>query len=500
MEEEMKLERGIVSSGMLTMALIATLVSGSCNQSYSNTVNFKTENKEVQKVEGFNEALALQRVFRKIAETVMPATVNIYVESEVEVQNPFGQNPFFNDPFFRRFFEMPEMDEEQKRKMQAQGSGVIVSADGYIFSNHHVVKNATKITVLLADNREFKAKLVGADPETDVAILKIEGKDFPYAAIGDSDQVQVGDWAIAIGNPFGLAGTFTVGFVSAMGRPGMNSGFQSFIQSDTAVNPGNSGGPLVNIQGQVIGINTAIQSQSGGYQGISFAVPINTVLTVARQIIDKGTVERGFLGIYPDNLDETTRKHFKLSSKEGVIISRIVENSPAEKAGLQQGDIITKINGKDINDPAALQRMVGSLEPGSKITIEYLRNNSRKEVTVVLARRGEKVAEGNDRIPDKDQQGPDSGNFEFKGATFRNPSSQELQQNGAQYGVIVTDISSKSIFAGTLRPGEIIVSINNTRIKNMADLKLFADSNNSTRAFTLAIINRGYLYYRGVEK
>ncbi len=495
----MKTGKGFLSFGIITLALVATLISGSCNQSYSNSVNFKTENKEVQKVEGFTEVLNMQKVFRKIAETVMPATVNIYVESEVTVQNPYGQNPFFNDPFFRKFFEMPEMGEDQKRKMQAQGSGVIISPDGYIFSNHHVVKDATKITVMLADNREFKAKLVGVDPETDVAILKIDGKDLPYAAIGNSDDVQVGDWAIAIGNPFGLAGSFTVGFVSALGRPGMNSGFQSFIQSDTAVNPGNSGGPLVNIQGQVIGINTAIQSQSGGYQGISFAVPINTVITVAKQILEKGTVERGFLGIYPDNLDETTRKHFKLSNKEGIIISRVIENSPAQKAGLQQGDIITKINGKEINDPAALQRMVGSLEPNSKISIEYLRNNTRKEVSVILAKRGDKVADNDDTNanPGTDQ---DQSSFEFKGATFRAPSSQELSQNGAQYGVIVTDITGKSIFSGSLRPGEIVVGINNTRIKNMADLKLFADSNKSTSSFTIAIIYKGYLYYRGVER
>ncbi len=494
----MKLKRGLISSTLITLAITATLISGSCNSSYSNTVNFKKENKEVSKIEGLNDAISMQKVFRQIAETVMPATVNIYVESEVTVQNPYAQNPFFNDPFFKRFFDAPNMDEDQKRKMEAQGSGVIVSPDGYLFSNYHVVKNATKITVLLSDNREFKAKLIGTDPETDIAILKIEGKDFPYAAIGDSDEVQVGDWAIAIGNPFGLAGTFTVGFVSAMGRPGMMSGFQSFIQTDTAVNPGNSGGPLVNIQGQVIGINTAIQSRSGGFQGISFAVPINTVINVAKQIIEKGSVERGFLGIYPDQLDETTRKHFKLNPKEGVIVSKVVEHSPAEKSGIQQGDIITKINGKMINDPAELQRMVGSLEPQSKVNIEILRNNDRKEYTVTLSKRTEQKTAQNDDTNNDESPDP-SGSFQYKGVTFSSVSSQELNDNGASYGVKITDIDRNSPFAGSVRVGEILVGINNTRIKDIADLKLFADAHKNTKSFTLRIIYKGYLYYRGIE-
>lgn len=253
---------GKIMIAALFMVITGGIVFFSCTGIFSKSLNFVTENKDVLTNSGMDIAIKLQNVYRGVSKSLMPAVVNINVESEMTIQNPYGD--FFNDPFFRRFFgdEMPGGQKEYKRKLQAMGSGFIVTKNGYLFTNYHVVKDATKIVVILSDNRKFEAKVVGKDPETDIALLKINANNLPVVVVGDSSEIQVGDFVMAIGNPFGLSGTFTAGVVSYVGRPGM-TGFQKFIQTDVAVNPGNSGGPLVNIKGQVIGINAAIQSQTG---------------------------------------------------------------------------------------------------------------------------------------------------------------------------------------------------------------------------------------------
>lgn len=494
---------------IVVLGLFFTLQSGSCNNTYSksNRLKFKTKNVEVEKTDGIANVLSLQNVFRQIAKSTIPATVSISVESEVTVRNPMGDmfnDPFFrNDPNFKRFFGNP--GGEQKRKIQAQGSGVIFTKNGYIFSNHHVVDKATKIIITLADNRTFEAKLVGSDPETDIAILKIEADNLPYAALGESSEIEVGDLVVAIGNPFGLAGTFTFGTVSAVGRPGMQSGFQRFIQTDTVVNPGNSGGPLLNIRGQVIGINTAIHSRTGGYMGISFAVPIDIAKNIAHQIVENGKVVRGYLGITPGPLDEATRKALKLNANEGLVISQVQDDSPAEKSGLKAGDIVIKVNGKTVNQPAKLQTIIGGLQPGAKVKIEYLRNNERKTTTVTLARRpvGEEWSRNNPTKKDKDtdSEGKDiESSVEFLGATFENPGKNYLEKNRAKYGVVVSAVARDSMFVNTLRRGEIVAGVNGNTIKTLADMKKFAKKNKGKRAFTFLIIRNGFMFYRGVEK
>jgi serine protease Do len=461
-------------------------------------LNFKTENPEVEKIDGLQTAIQIQNVFREIARSVMPAVVSINVESEVAVQNPFP-DMFRDDPFFRRFFGDP--GEEQKRPMQAHGSGFIFTTDGYLFSNHHVVDKATKITVTLSDDRVFDATVIGTDPETDIAILKIEGENLPVAALGNATESEVGDWVIAIGNPFGLAGTYTFGTVSAIGRPGMQSGFQQFIQTDTPVNPGNSGGPLVNIRGQVIGINTAIHSRTGGYMGISFAVPIETAKNVAFQIVETGRVVRGYLGVVPGELDATTRETFRLRDNEGVLISRVEPDSPAEKSGLKMGDIITKVNNTPVNRPDRLQREIGELPPGSEVNIEILRENRRQTIKVTLTRRPVGDEWTRDRRPDREpEEEKPSGTVEFHGATFEAPSSQYLQRHGAEYGVVVANVERGSIFAGVLRRGEIVVGVNGETIRNIDDIQRFADRNKNARAFTFMIVREGFLVYRSVRR
>jgi serine protease Do len=444
--------------------------------------------------------MKLQGVYRVIAKSIMPATVSINVESEQVVQNPYSE--FMNDPFFRRFFGDegmgPNGPKEFKRKLQAMGSGFIVTKDGYLFSNYHVVKDATKIVVVLADNRKFDAKVVGTDPETDIALLKINANNLPVVPIGDSGDVQVGDLVIAIGNPFGLSGTFTTGAISFIGRPGM-TGYQKLIQTDTPINPGNSGGPLVNIKGQVIGINAAIQSTTGGYQGIGFAIPINTVKNISAQIVDHGRIDRGYIGVNISPIDATTRKVLGLSDNEGVMVSKLEKDSPAEKAGIKKGDIITKVNGESVNSPEDLQITVGSLKPGSHVSVEFYRDRKKMNADVKLNTRPGETALNNKPAQD-DTNAAAAETYEFLGAVFTESAKAYLDQNGADYGIVVKTVRDDGALAGALEPGLIISQINGTDIKNISDLKAFAGKNKDGRSFTFLIVKDGLVYYRGIEK
>ncbi len=479
----------------IILALLLVVGVGSTSLLFSKKhIQFKDTNNAVSQIDGYNQAIKMQSVFRKIAKTVMPSVVSIQVESEVEYRNPFAD--FNNDPFFRRFFGYEDGNPQShnfKQKLQAQGSGFIITKDGYIFSNNHVVKGATKIVVVLSDNRKFKARVVGTDPETDIAILKIDAKNLPVAALGDSSKVKAGDWAIAIGNPFGLANTLTVGFVSFVGRPGM-SGYQEFIQTDTAVNPGNSGGPLVNIKGQVTGINTAISTKTGGYMGISFAVPINTAKDIANQLINSGKVVRGYLGIYPQDIDTTTRKVIKLPEKQGVMVAKVVKGSPAEKSGIQQGDIILSLNNIPINSASSLQSKVGSYPPKTKLSIVVLRNKNKKTIVVKLAQRPSAVQE---------TETPDNSTVEtvkFLDTEFATASKQELEKNGIGFGVTIAKMNSNSPLASVIHPGEILIGINRVRIRNTADLKNFVQAHGKEKAYTFQIVKNGFMFYRGFEK
>ena len=470
------------------------------NHVFSRNLTFDTENKDVTTADGFEIAQKLQNVYRKIAKSIMPATVSITVESEQVVQNPYSQ--FYNDPFFRRFFGEEGQNsgpKEYKRKLQAMGSGFIVTKDGYLFSNNHVVKNATKIVVVLSDNRKFEAKVVGTDPETDIAVLKINANNLPIVPLGDSGDVQIGDLVVAIGNPFGLSGTYTTGTISYIGRPGM-SGYQRFLQTDAPINPGNSGGPLVNIKGQVIGINAAIQSMTGGYQGISFAIPINIVKNIAGQIVSKGKIERGYIGVNISPLDDTTRKLLGLAENEGVMISKVEKDSPADKAGIRKGDIVTKVNGESVNSPEDLQMTVGSLKPGSDARIDLVRDKKKMTVTIRPNNRPGESEAGTSDKPGHEKEKPAAETFSFEGVQFAEADKDYLEQNGADYGVAVKAVDDTSALSGALEPGVIVSQINGADIKNLKDLKNFAAKSKNSSSFTFLIIKDGFVYYRGVEK
>ncbi len=489
---------------VLTFSMFVMLVAGlvfiiSCNTIFSRGLTFETQNKEMEKVDGIDIALKLQNVYRSIAKSIMPAVVMISVESEQIVENPYRE--FYNDPFFRRFFGDNGMGpKEFKQKLQMLGSGFIVSKDGYIFSNYHVVRDATKVVAILSDNRHFNAKVVGTDPDTDFAILKINADNLPVVPLGDSSELEVGDLVVAVGSPYGLSGTFTTGVVSAIGREGLSSGFQRFIQTDAAINPGNSGGPLLNIKGQVVAINTAIQSQTGGFQGIGYSIPINISKSIANQILEHGKVERGYLGINITDLDSPTRKLLGLSENEGVMVSKVEKGGPADKAGIKNGDVILSINKTSVNSSARLQETVGNQPPGTVINVETLRDKKRLDFSVKLAERPNMSVRSNENNENRTQPEKSNESYDFLGATFSDAPQDVLNQNSAEYGVLVDKISDSSILSGVLSEGEIVAGINGETIKSIKDLKSFSDRNKNGKAFTFLIIQDGMMIYKGIEK
>jgi serine protease Do len=341
------------------------------------------------------------KVFAEIAKEASPAVVSIRVEKTVQSIPGFdfgdeGDNmtdPF--DQFFKRFFNEPFPSQptprlrtpRQKPVRQGLGSGFIVSSDGYILTNNHVVSDTQKIKVLLTDGREFTAKVVGADPPTDVALIKVDANSLPTLKLGDSDALQVGEWVIAIGNPFGLTSTVTVGVVSAKGRSGIGiEDYEDFIQTDAAINLGNSGGPLLNVDGKAVGINTAIVSQTGGSMGIGFAIPINMVKTIYKQLKEKGSVTRGYLGIIIQQLDPDLAKSFGLDINKGILIAEVAKDSPAAKAGLKSGDVIVELNDEPAEEIGRFRSQVAGLEPGTKADLVIYRDKKKKTITVEIGK------------------------------------------------------------------------------------------------------------------
>ncbi|WP_151448743.1 Do family serine endopeptidase [Lacisediminimonas profundi] len=330
---------------------------------------------------------ALQSSYREAARRSMPAVVNIYT-SKTARQVP---NPFMDDPFFRRFFgdRLPEQE-----KQVSLGSGVIVSPDGFVLTNNHVVEAADEIEVALSDGRKAAAKLVGTDPETDLAVIKVNLKDLPAITLGNLDQTRVGDVVLAIGNPFGVGQTVTMGIVSALGRShlGINT-FENFIQTDAAINPGNSGGALIDTNGNLLGINTAIYSRSGGSLGIGFAIPVTTVKTVMESIIKTGRVVRGWIGVEPQDITPELAESFGLGNRSGTIVAGVLKGGPADRAGMRPGDILTAIDGKQIRNTTEMLNSIAQLTPGNRAKLTVLRRNEQTTLDVTVGTRPRKKPE-----------------------------------------------------------------------------------------------------------
>jgi Do/DeqQ family serine protease len=388
-----------------------------------------------------------------LMEKVTPAVVNISVLS----RSPAEQNPLFRDPFFRRFFELPEQPQPQ----MSAGSGVIVdAAKGYVLTNYHVVENATEIVVTLKDRRRLKAKLVGSDHGTDIALLHIEAGNLTALPFGDSDKLRVGDFVAAIGNPFGLGQTVTSGIVSALGRSGINiEGYEDFIQTDASINPGNSGGALVDLKGELVGINTAIIGPTGGNVGIGFAVPSNMARTVMDQLARYGAVRRGRLGIVIQDLTPELAKGLGTAQSEGAVITQIEPGSPADKGGIRVGDVVVEVNGHHVRSSADLRNRIGLVRVGEKVELIVYRDGKRKIIDA--------------RVVADTVSAADSGVVErsLGGATFHD-IDPGMPQYGKIEGVLVANVDAGSpAWQHGVRPGDIVIGVNQQRVKNVEDLK-----------------------------
>jgi Do/DeqQ family serine protease len=388
---------------------------------------------------------------------VRPAVVSVHSTKMVRQRAPAFP---FNDPFFRRFFG-PEVPQEQVRPEQGLGSGVIVSPEGYILTNNHVVEGADELLVRLADSREFPARIVGSDPRTDIAVIRIDAPDLPTAVLGDSDALRVGDIVFALGNPLGIGQTATMGIVSATGRRGLGlldrrnePGYEDFIQTDAAINFGNSGGALVDARGRVIGINTAILSTTRGNIGIGFAVPINLASFVMNSLIETGVVARGYLGVNPQDLDAALAAEFGLKdARGGVLIADIVPDGPAQKAGLRRGDVLLSLDGRPVTSADELRLRVSQLRPGSKVEIEYLRGGERSRMTIELG-----TLPGSDVAPGRGGANQFVEGIEVSRIT--DELRQELQLPDDARGVVVTAVDRRSRYASLLQMGAVIEQVN----------------------------------------
>jgi serine protease Do len=427
--------------------------------------------------------------FTGIAKKAIPTVVFIKVEKSIETGRPGRpfefNNPFdqFNEEFFRRFFgpQFPRQERPREYKQMGMGSGFIFSDEGYIFTNHHVVGDADKITVRLADGREFDAKVSGSDPKSDLAIIKIDGvEDLPVLPLGNSDDLEVGEWVMAVGNPFGLSHTLTVGVVSAKGRTTVGiTDYEDFIQTDAAINPGNSGGPLINLKGEAIGINSAIFSKSGGYMGIGFAIPINMVKNIKDQLITHGEVSRGYLGVGIQDLDKDLVESFGLSGTEGVLVAEVAKDSPAAKAGIRQGDVIVEFNGNKVKDVGQFRNMVSLTLPETKVKLTVITDGKKKVLTATL------------EALDKAQisRAVESKIMNKLGFTVQDLSKEMANRFGYNtlQGVLISQVvpGSPAHLAG-IQPGLLILEVNRRKVKNAKDFNTaLADSVKSKKVLLL---------------
>ncbi len=448
--------------------------------------------------EGVEVLTKTSRAFSTVVKEVTPAVVHVQVEKEVGARD--YTNEFFDNPFFERFFgpEFRRQAPPQQRKQQGQGSGFIISGDGYILTNNHVVADADTITVTLSDNTKLEAELIGSDPQSDVALIKIDnGKDLPVVPLGDSDALEVGEWVIAIGNPFGLNQTVTVGVVSAKGRSrvGINE-YEDFIQTDAAINPGNSGGPLLNIRGKVVGINSALFSRTGGYMGIGFAIPINMVKAIYEQLREEGKVTRGWLGVAIQDVDESLAQSFGLKQAEGVLVSEVQPDSPAAAAGLRQGDVITELNGVKTTNVIELRNAVALLVPGVKAKLTVIRDGSKKEVEVVI---GEQPGD----LTGEPQASPGEKEFlENFGLSFQELTPELAEQLGyeGEKGVLIGGVEPGSVAATAgLQPGQLIQEINRQRVENIEDVQQILQKTPSPERILLRVKTGRYSSYVVLE-
>jgi serine protease Do len=424
--------------------------------------------------------------YAPMLKTVLPSVVNIS-SSKVVKTHTDGMEQLQMDPMFRQFFGNGGMELPKDRREKALGSGVIVSPEGYILTNNHVVDGATDVKVMLSDKRELQARIVGTDPKTDIAVLKMDGNSFSPITIGNSANVEVGDVAMAIGNPFGVGQTVTRGIISAKGRGGLGiEDYEDFLQTDAPINPGNSGGALVNDRGELIGINTAIIShESGGSQGIGFAVPANLARQVMDQILNHGKVVRAYLGILPQDVTPGMAKAFGEKDARGVVVGDVTPSSPAQESGMQRGDILLELNGNPITSANQLRMTVSMMTPGTKVQVKLLRDGHEREMTVKLTEMPTESA----KLNSNDEGGGSEALDGVKVSSLNPQIAEQLGLPAKTTGVVVSDVdpSSKMADAG-LRRGDVIQEVNHQPVKTVSE---FQNAVKKSGDDPLLLVNRG---------
>ncbi len=452
---------------LLFFTVFAVFLFSGCNDfGFEDIKNFFTGRKFLpfqepapETVKPGQQILDIQTAFEKVAEVALPSVVNIYTNQKVRVRPfpiPFEDNPLFRD-FFEDFFN-DFVPREREYKSTSLGSGFIVSSDGYIVTNDHVIRNADEINVKLYDKKTYSARIVGRDPKTDVAVIKINATGLKPLKLGDSNKIKIGQWAIAVGNPFGLNGTLTVGVISAKGRSNLGiETYEDFIQTDASINPGNSGGPLLNIYGEVIGINTAIVASG---QGIGFAIPISMAKNIIDQIISKGTIERSWLGVGIQKLTPELAESMGLKRAEGVLVNRIYENSPAEKAGIKEGDVVLECNGTKLEDTSDLQKIVINTPVGGVLNLKLYREGKTLNVQVKT-----------EKMPSDEKIEKADKSKNILGIKVRDMLPSERSMSFYKSGVVVVEVEEDSPAASKIKEGDIIFTINQKPVKSAKDFR-----------------------------
>ncbi|WP_192981287.1 DegQ family serine endoprotease [Pseudomonas sp. EggHat1] len=434
--------------------------------------------------------------FTDLVEEASPAVVNISTRQKMPERAVAGQ-PGLPDleglpPMFREFFErsipqVPRNPGGRQREAQSLGSGFIISPDGYIMTNNHVVADADEIIVRLSDRSELEAKLIGADPRSDVALLKVEGKDLPVVRLGKADDLKVGEWVLAIGSPFGFDHSVTAGIVSAKGRNLPSDSYVPFIQTDVAINPGNSGGPLFNLQGEVVGINSQIFTRSGGFMGLSFAIPMEVAMQVADQLKADGKVTRGWLGVVIQEVNKDLAESFGLDKPAGALVAQVLEDGPADKGGLQVGDVILSLNGKPIIMSADLPHLVGGLKPGEKAEMDVVRDGSRKKLNVTV---GTLPEEGQELASSGSAQGGERSNNRL-GVTVVELTAEQKKGLDLKGGVVVKEVLNGPAAMIGLRPGDVITHLNNQATDSTSAFAQVAQELPKNRSVSMRVLRQG---------
>ncbi|WP_416194387.1 DegQ family serine endoprotease [Pseudomonas putida] len=432
--------------------------------------------------------------FTTLVEQASPAVVNISTKQKLPDRLAGGQMPDLEGlpPMFREFFErnIPQQPRsprgDRQREAQSLGSGFIISSDGYVLTNNHVVADADEIIVRLSDRSELQAKLVGTDPRTDVALLKVDGKNLPTVKLGDSEKLKVGEWVLAIGSPFGFDHSVTKGIVSAKGRTLPNDTYVPFIQTDVAINPGNSGGPLFNMKGEVVGINSQIFTRSGGFMGLSFAIPIDVALDVSNQLKKDGKVSRGWLGVVIQEVNKDLAESFGLDKPAGALVAQVLEGGPAAKGGLQVGDVILSMNGQPIVMSADLPHLVGSLKDGDKAKLEIIRNGKRQNLDVAVG-----------ALPDDDADiasGAQSGaerSSNRLGVSVTDLTDDQKKSLELKGGVVIKEVQEGPAALIGLRPGDVISHLNNQAIASAKQFTEIAKELPKNRSVSMRVLRQG---------